>query len=313
MQFTTPVPVAQSQNPIGYGSKIVSLGSCFAVNIAEKFDYFKFQNNCNPFGILFHPLAILEIIRRSVLDEKFTASDLVQDQGLWHCLDAHSDLSHPNPSELLDNLNTARQTTRAALQNATHLVLTYGTAWVYRYKSSGKVVANCHKIAQWKFEKELLPIASIRAAIDQTLQLVQDFNTSCRVIVTVSPVRHLKDGFVENQRSKAHLIAAIHDFTDAAFDYFPSYEIVMDELRDYRFYAADMLHPNPTAIDYIWERFSDSHIAPEAKMVMSEIDGIQKGLRHKPFHPESDSHRQFLDKLNTRIAVLQKQLPHLQF
>lgn len=313
MEFTTKIPIPTTENPIDYDSKILSLGSCFAVNIAEKLDYFKFQNCCNPFGILFHPLAIYEIIRRSVSGQTFTAEDIVNHNDLWHSLDAHSDLSHSDKEILLLNLNTALNQTRESIQNATHLILTYGTAWVYRYKTSGKVVANCHKIPQSQFEKELLSVDAIIESIAQTMALVRDVNPDCRVIVTISPVRHIKDGFVENQRSKAHLIAAIHSLGHEAFEYFPSYEIMMDELRDYRFYASDMLHPNPTAIDYIWERFSTTHIDAIAAPVMVEVDSIQKALRHKPFQAESLAHQDFLAKRDQRIAQLEAKFPQIKF
>ncbi len=313
MRFSTGVPIPKSNRPIDYNSQILSLGSCFAVNIAEKLDYFKFQNRCNPFGILFHPLAIHEIIRRSLSGQAFTGEDIVNHNDLWHSLDAHSELSHPNKETLLGHLNAALNDTRESLQSATHLILTYGTAWVYRYKTSQKIVANCHKIPQSQFEKELLSVETIAESIAQTIQLVRGCNPNCRIMVTISPVRHIKDGFVENQRSKAHLIAAIHSLGLEAFDYFPSYEIVMDELRDYRFYASDMLHPNPTAIDYIWERFSETQIHTAAAPLMLEIDSIQKALRHKPFQADSVAHRDFLVKLNQRIAHLQSKFPQINF
>lgn len=313
MEFTTKLPIPKSNHPIDYNSQVLSLGSCFAVNIAEKLDYFKFQNRCNPFGILFHPLAIYEIIRRSVSGQAFTDQDIVNHNGLWHSLDAHSDLSHSDKEILLLNLNTALNQTRESIQSATHLILTYGTAWVYRCKTSGKVVANCHKIPQSQFEKELLAVDTIIESIAQTMALVRDINPDCRVIITISPVRHIKDGFVENQRSKAHLIAAIHNFGREAFDYFPSYEIVMDELRDYRFYASDMLHPNATAVDYIWERFSTAHIDATATPVMVEVDSIQKALRHKPFQAKSLAHQDFLAKRDQRIAQLEATFPQIKF
>jgi hypothetical protein len=312
MQFRTIVPIRESNRPIGYDSQILSLGSCFAVNIAEKLDYSKFRSHCNPFGILFHPLAICEIIRKSISGEAFTEADMVSHNGLWHSLDAHSDLSHPDKTTLLENLNAALKTTRESIQKATHLIITYGTAWVYRHKDSRKLVANCHKIPQSQFEKELLSVETMREAMQQTVDLIRGVNPDCHIIFTVSPVRHIKDGFVENQRSKAHLIAAIHSLENGC-DYFPSYEIVMDELRDYRFYASDMLHPNQTAIDYIWEKFSAAHISEDSAATMHEIDSIRKGLSHKPFHPDSESHRQFVAKLSTRIDALRKQLPYIDF
>jgi len=317
MQFTTTVPISTSGHPINYESRILSLGSCFAVNIADKLDYFKFRNFCNPFGILFHPLTIHEMIRRSILKDVFTDADVVKNEELWHCLDAHSDLSHPDKAALLENLNTALVTTHESLQSATHIILTYGTAWVYHHRESDKIVANCHKVPQSQFEKKLLDIAIIESAIKQTITAIAAVNPDCKIIFTISPVRHIKDGFVENQRSKAHLIAALQQVLSATStvqaSYFPSYEIMMDELRDYRFYASDMLHPNQTAVDYIWERFSQTHITATSVAQMLEIDSIQKGLQHKPFHTDSQSHRQFREKLNDKIQKLRVQFPHISF
>jgi lysophospholipase L1-like esterase len=316
MQFSTKIPIPKSSHPIDYNSVIVSLGSCFAVNMADKFDYFKFSNSCNPFGILFHPLAINEIIRRIVSGEPFADKDVFMHNGLWHSFDVHSDRSHPDKKTLVRDLNTRLQSAKQQIKKATHVIITYGTAWAYREKQSDQLVANCHKVPQSHFEKELLTVENIQNAIRQTEALVQKVNPKCTIIFTVSPVRHIKDGFAENQRSKAHLIAALYhqlEQTSLCAEYFPSYEIMMDELRDYRFYAEDMLHPSPTAVDYIWQRFSETYISKDSFGVMEEISSIQKALQHKPFHPDSESHTQFLSKLHDKIKALQKQLPQLHF
>lgn len=318
MQFTTKIPISKSSQLIDYNSEIISFGSCFAVNMAEKFSYFKFRNQCNPFGILFHPLAIHQMIGKALSNEPFADNDLFSHNGLWHCFDTHSDLSHPDKALLIRNLNRALQSTKQQLTKATHIIITYGTAWVYREKKSNKFVANCHKVPQSQFQKELLSIEDIQKAIGQTTALIEKANPNCTIIFTVSPVRHIKDGFVENQRSKAHLIAAIHEPLPTSqsllpTEYFPSYEIMMDELRDYRFYAQDLLHPNQTAIDYIWERFCETYISETVAKTMEEVNSIQKALQHKPFHPDSDSHQQFLHKLEDKMRAIQKQHPHILF
>jgi len=317
MQFTTPVPILNTQNPISYNSKIVSLGSCFAVNIAAKLEYFKFRHLCNPFGILFHPIAIHEIVRKSLAGEMFAAADVFEHNELWNCFDVHSELSNPNKDELLLNLNRLLEFTRLQIRNATHIIITYGTSWVYRSNTEAKVVANCHKLPQSHFTKKLLSVETIQAAITDTIALISKANPNCSIVFTVSPVRHIKDGFVGNQHSKANLIAALHNVLQAegniALSYFPSYEIMMDELRDYRFYAEDMLHPNTTAIDYIWERFSETHICAEAKTAMHDVNAVQRALLHKPFHADSESHKQFVSKVNQAIAKLQENFPFMQF
>lgn len=327
MQFSTKIPIQEGNPKVSYNSRIVSLGSCFAVNIGEKFEYFKFRNVINPFGILFHPLALEKTIRFASENKVFTGADIFFQTDRWNHYDAHSDLSAPDATELLHNLNTATATLRAAIIDATHITITLGTAWVYRLIETGELVANCHKVPQKEFTKELLDVNAISNSLKNILSLIAQLNSTATVIFTVSPVRHIKDGFTENQWSKANLIAALHttlqvppllrQFAEAHVGarglYFPSYEIMMDELRDYRFYAEDMIHPNQIAINYIWQRFSDSWISAEAQQTMKLADNIQKSLLHRPFNTESDNHKKFLENLGTKIASLQQQHPHILF
>lgn len=318
MNFTTQIPIPKTQTPIDYNSKIVSLGSCFAENMAEKFEYFKFQNTCNPFGIIFNPVSIERLIERVVNNEIFTDEDIFFHNESWHCYQVHSDCSTASKDELLKSLNTTLITTQKNILEASHIIITYGTSWVYRNIESKEIVANCHKVPQKQFCKEVLSVAIIAQSIANTLQFIQTINPNCSVIFTISPVRHIKDGFVENQVSKANLITATYSLLQANNSklntaYFPSYEIMMDELRDYRFYAEDMLHPSQVAIDYIWERFFETQISASIHPIMNEICSVQKGLAHRPFNPNSESHQKFLLQLQNKIAELQKVLPHLQF
>ena len=234
MQFTTPITVQKAENPISYHSQVVLMGSCFSDSIGEKFSYSKFKTLANPFGVLFSPSAIYTIIERAVDLRLFTKSDLVFNNELWHCFEVHSQFSTPNAEQLLSVLNEQLKSLHVFLESTSHMFVTYGTAWVYKHVERNIRVANCHKIPQKKFEKQLLSveeIASFSASIDDKLKTL---NPTVTVTFTVSPVRHIKDGFIENNRSKAHLIAGIHHTTSG---YFPSYEIMMDELRDYRFYT----------------------------------------------------------------------------
>ena len=318
MQFRTKIPIPQSNFPIDYNSKIVSLGSCFAVNMAEKLDYYKFQNNCNSFGIIFNPVSIEKIIHKVVNQELFTEKDIFFYNERWHSFDVHSDLSNVNKEALIANLNAIIILAKQQLQEATHTIITYGTSWVYRNIESKKIVANCHKVPQAAFTKEILSTETIDKSIQNTIDLIQKINPTVNFIFTVSPVRHLKDGFVENQVSKAHLISAIHKVlqvspSGAEGAYFPGYEIMMDELRDYRFYAEDMIHPTQVAIDYILQRFSETTISKESHPVMDEVETIQKGLAHRPFDPNSESHQQFLTKLQTKCAKLVSQYSFIKF
>ena len=316
MQLSTKVPIAKSHYPIDYHAKVILLGSCFAVNIAEKFNYYKFQNTVNPFGILFHPLAIHESIRRAVQEDFFTESDLFFHNERWHCFEVHSDLSAIHKEDLLKNLNQKVADFKLQIEAATHFLITYGTAWVYREKATQNIVANCHKVPQSQFEKVLLTATTIQKNIQDTIDLIQSINPKATITFTVSPVRHLKDGFIENQQSKANLIIGIHNAINqqlTTINYFPSYEIMMDELRDYRFYAEDLLHPNATAIAYIWERFVSGSVAVESIPIMDEVDQIQKALAHRAFNPNSESHQKFLSNLNERMSNIKKQYPFLVF
>jgi hypothetical protein len=319
MQFRTQIPLSKTNNPIDYTSKVLSFGSCFAENMADKFDYFKFQNETNPFGIIFNPVSIEKIIERTIQEKWFTEKDVFFHNERWHCFEVHSDLSNSDRQELLETLNKAISETQKQLKEATHIIITYGTSWIYKNLESDQIVANCHKVPQKQFSKELLSVDAIQKSIQNTINLIQTLNPEINFIFTVSPVRHIKDGFAENQLSKSHLFAALHQVLKThnsqftIHNYFPSYEIMMDELRDYRFYAEDMLHPNQVAIDYIWHRFSENYIAETAISIMKEIEEIQKSLRHKSFNPESEQHQKFLAKLQEKMNLLGEKLPHIRF
>ncbi|HSD08206.1 GSCFA domain-containing protein [Flavobacterium sp.] len=318
MNFRTKIDIPKNSNPIDYNSKIVSLGSCFAENMGNKFKYFKFQSETNPFGIIFNPVSIEKIIERVVSEKAFTEEDIFFHNERWHSFEVHSDLSNTNKEQFLESLNQILETTRQQLIAATHIIITYGTSWVYRNIESDNIVANCHKVPQKQFTKELLLVETIKKAIQNTIDLIKKLNPNCNLIFTISPVRHLKDGFVENQRSKAHLITVIHNLLSENSNlqskiYFPSYEIMMDELRDYRFYAEDMLHPSQVAIDYIWKRFKESSISEMAFDTMEAVESIQKSLKHRPFNPNSEQHQKFLFNLKQKMNSLQDKFIHIEF
>lgn len=315
MQFRTQISISKSSQQINYTSKIVSLGSCFAVNIGERFEYFKFQNTINPCGIIFNPVSIEKIISRVVEKRFFTDKDIFFHNNRWHCFEVHSELSSSDKESFIIQLNQIIEQFYIQISEATHVIITYGTSWVYREKNHNQVVANCHKVPQKQFDKELLSVEIIEKAIQSTIGLIQKINPNCSLIFTVSPVRHIKDGFVENQISKAHLITALNSSIShlPPSNYFPSYEIMMDELRDYRFYAEDMLHPNQTAIDYIWKLFAEAYITPETFATMHVIDNIQRSLRHRPFDASSAEHQKFLSNLRDKIHSIETEFPHICF
>lgn len=316
MQFSTKIPIPISDFPIDYNSKIISLGSCFAENIGEKFEYFQFQNTVNPFGIIFNPVSLEKLIYRSIQKDYFSEKDIFFHNDLWHCFEVHSELSHSDKTIFLENLNRIIKLTNQQISESTHIIITLGTAWIYRNFESKEVVANCHKIPQKQFVKKLLSVEEIQRSLENIIALILNKNPDVKFIFTISPVRHIKDGFVENQRSKAHLIAAIHETTNhqpPTINYFSAYEIMMDELRDYRFYAEDMLHPSQVAIDYIWEKFKETVISEPAYKTMEEVNVVQKGLAHRPFNPNSESHLKFLSHLAEKKKRLISQFPFMKF
>lgn len=313
MQLQTRIPLSRAKDQIDYNSRLLLLGSCFAENMGDKLAYFQFQGVQNPFGILFNPLAIENIVSRAINRQVYSENELFFLNERWHCFDAHSDLSAVSKEELLRNLNTGLDVTLAQIRNASHIYITLGTAWAYRNKVSDRFVANCHKVPQKEFSKELISVSAIVESLGNLMELVRSVNQNTRLVFTVSPVRHLKDGFVENQRSKAHLLTSVHTLLDIGGDYFPAYELMMDELRDYRFYDLDMIHPNPLAIDYIWEKFKYVWISETVYPVMEKVVEIQRGLLHRPFAPESDGHRRFLAGQRQKIRDLKQEFPFMQF
>ncbi|WP_405384029.1 GSCFA domain-containing protein [Maribacter sp. LLG6340-A2] len=318
MNLLTKIPLSKANNQIDYSSRLLLMGSCFSENIGAKLSYYKFQELQNPFGILFHPLAIEKLFQKAVTQETFNEGDIFQANEQWHCFDAHSCLSKPFKEQLVVDLNTALNHTAEQLKVASHVIITLGTAWVYRNRDNGEIVANCHKVPQSNFTKELLSVDAVRESLKRMITLIQSVNSSAQVIFTVSPVRHLKDGFVENQRSKAHLISAIHQTIETSnfsppVSYFESFEIMMDELRDYRFYAKDMIHPNEMAIDYIWEKFVEVWINDSITDDMKKVDEVQRGLQHRPFNPGSEAHQKFLTSLSKKIAYIRKAYPFMDF
>lgn len=316
MKLQTQIPLqAVTNHSIDYNSKIMLFGSCFSEHIGNKFSQFQFKTESNPFGILFHARAIEQLIEKSILDYTYTNSDVFYLNEQFQSFDAHSKLNGIEENELLDRLNSALKTTKETITEASHIIITLGAAWVYTHKESNKTVGNCHKVPQKEFKKELLSVESILNSLQKSIQLITSLNPEVHVILTVSPVRHIKDGFVENTLSKAHLISAVHQLISKNINvsYFPSFEIVMDELRDYRFYREDLLHPNPTAINYIWKRFTETWMTQETRQLLKKVESLVVAHNHKPFNPASKAHKEFLRLQEQKVLELKKQIPHLIF
>ena len=315
MKLTTPIKRSRQNPPINYSSKVLLLGSCFAQNMGAKLEYYKFQQCTNPFGILFHPVAIEKLITRAIDQTWFTSKDVFLQNEQWHCFLAHSKLSNTSEEDLISALNSALEKLRFSLLEASHVVFTFGTAWVYKHLEKDTIVANCHKVPQKEFVKQLLSpddVSDVLLGIETKLRTI---NPTCSIINTVSPVRHIKDGLLANSRSKAHLIAGVQEIVspEKLNYYFPSYEIMMDELRDYRYYKEDLIHPNQTAIAIIWEKFLSSWVASETFEIQKKIAVIQNGLLHIPFNENSKAHIHFKKDLETKISEIKEQLPWATF
>ncbi len=328
MNFQTQIPLSQKEPQIDYQSKVLLLGSCFTENIGGKLDYFKFQNTQNPFGIIFNPVSIENLVFRALHEENFSEKDVFQHNELWHSFEVHSSFSAVEKDDLLSQLNAQLKVFKKQLTESSHIILTLGSAWVYHHIDSNSIVANCHKVPQKAFTKQLLSAEIISKSLRHIVEVVSNLNPEATFIFTVSPVRHIKDGFEENALSKAHLLTGIHnaivlstgvshtepvEVQSKGLHYFPSYELMMDELRDYRFYKNDMLHPNETAIAYIWEKFKHVWISSKTEDTQKEVEYIQKGLSHKTFNPKSEEHKTFKKHLQTKMEKLQSQFPFMDF
>ena len=317
MQLQTHIDIKPFEQKINHSQPILSIGSCFADNIAKRLQHSKFQTVASPTGILFNPESIARTIERfaqaNISEETQPTKNLLQfSNGVWFSYDFHSSFSNIDADTALNQMRTAVKAGADALSRAEVVIITFGTAFAYRLNESGEVVANCHKQPQSIFTRQMLSVDSI---IQRYTELLQGALSDKRVIFTLSPVRHLGDGLEQNSLSKATLRVAIAEIVsrNKNAEYFPSYEIMMDELRDYRFYADDMAHPSKLAVDYIWERFSECAFSSDTLELIKRIAQITSATEHRPFNPQSDAYRNFCQQMLQRIATLELSHPTLDF
>lgn len=313
MKFRTEIFPEKPDFSINHSDKIITFGSCFAQNIAEKFKLAKFQIMGNPFGVLFNPVSIYNSIKLLADEKIFTGNDLFYFQDEYHSFYHHSDFSHSNPFVCLEKINNTLTKTKTFISNADYVIITYGTAYIYNHKIKEITVSNCHKIPSNHFEKIMLTFQQTENIINNTISLLKNLNPKLKIIFTVSPVRHWKDGAVENQRSKATLLLAISKILGNGISYFPSYEILMDDLRDYRFYNEDLLHPNELAIDYVWTKFSETCFSETCLKLLPVIEKINTAYNHRPRNTESAQHKTFAEKILKQIENIQKEIPYTDF
>lgn len=300
MNFTTPIHIPAADKPIAYTDHILLLGSCFADNIAAKLDEYYFQITANPFGTLYNPLSIAQALSLQQVPE------LVEWGGLYHSMYHHGAFSSPDRLQTGQNIRRSIDCLQRAFAEASVVIITFGTAWVY--EQDGIVVANCHKIPADRFTRRRLSVEEIVSAWQPVLSAHSDKH----FIFTVSPIRHIKDGLHENQLSKATLlftIAQLAENQSVSIDYFPSYEILIDELRDYRFYADDMLHPSSVAVNYIWERFVSTYMSAATQQEMHPLHQLYLDRHHTLLHPNSPASRIFLSRFEQNLTALRSRYP----
>ncbi len=313
MSFFTEIQIPEFSNQMDYSKSMMLLGSCFSENIGQKLIDLKFDVDMNPFGILYNPESIANSLRILLEKRIFTENDLFQDQGLWNSFYHHSRFSDFDREVALEKINNRISSSHEFLKKADFLVITFGTAWVYELRKTGQIVSNCHKIPAAEFKRFRLGVFEITNGYRELLEQIWKFNPGLKVIFTVSPIRHWKDGAAENQLSKATLLLAIDQlikgFGNQVCAYFPSYEIMMDELRDYRFYAEDMLHISPVAVNYIFERFSKAAITSASGDISKSMLKINKAISHRPVNPSTAEFKKFLEQTLVLVNRMSEEFP----
>lgn len=311
MVFRTELHTDQAPVTISHETPVLLLGSCFSQNIGLKLQKYKFKCIVNPFGTIFNPVSMAQLIIKSVKGQPEDAESLLFSFGRWVHPDFHSQTGHHDKTVALNTINKLIADTHTCLKDCKVLFLTLGSSIAYEYKQTGKIVANCHKIPAVHFEKKELDVYTMSSEIDTALTLLKSFNPDIHVVWTVSPVRHIRDGIVVNSFSKARLHVVIENIIKNSHNtsYFPAYEWMMDDLRDYRFYDKDLIHPSDVAVDYIWEKFSGFYFDSRTRTMINELDKILRDQNHRPFSTETEEYQKFMQSLETRKSDFKKKYP----
>lgn len=321
MNFVLPIQIPRPARPIAHTDRILSIGSCFTEHIGGALQELKFNVMQNPSGILFDPLSVCETLTAGLQNDLVLEADLFRLQGIWHHWQYHSRFSGPDPDTVLREMNEGRAALHRFLPQADWLIITLGSAFRYRLagsevparESAPYGVANCHRAPASWFRKELMPIEEMVSRLDNLLHRLFYLNGKVEVIFTISPVRHIRDGVVENNRSKARLLETVHHLVQkfSRLHYFPSYELVIDVLRDYRFYDIDLVHPNFAATRYVLDQFLDTYCTEETRALLNRVSEIVRARKHRPSHPETEEHRKFLRTQLQRAEGLKGEFPYL--
>ena len=316
MEFRTEVAVDDFPFSLGYATPTLFCGSCFTENIGGIMRTLKMPVLVNPFGVVYNPLSVAQVLQRSVAGKIYNADELQFRDGLWFSFDFHSRFASPNRNACIALLNEAVSSAKDFISTTQCIVVTFGTARVYKLKGCGEVVSNCHKVPAVEFENKLLAVDEVVEIWSNLISMLLGLNPSLKLVLTVSPIRHWKDGAPGNQLSKSTLIVAVHRLVEMYSDnvfYFPSYELMMDDLRDYRFYDDDMLHPSPKAIEYIWSKFSRVLIDDDSMKLAAQIQKIIQAAGHRPFNTDTLEHKRFVDKILKSIQDIKLIHPSINF
>lgn len=313
INFFTPVSVANQDAKILSKSKILTLGSCFSDNIGKKLSIHLFDTLVNPFGTIFNPVSISKILDIVISNKVVNIEALNTIGSRFFHYDFHSCFDNTNADKVVKDINEKLLVTREFLERADFLIVTFGTSIVYRLKSEDRIVSNCHKVPNKNFSKEFLSVDFMEAEMNTLLNAIKKVNSNIKVILTVSPVRHTKEGMIENSLSKSRLIDLCHRLAlnNDNIYYFPAYEIMMDELRDYRFYGPDLIHPNEQAIEVIWNRFIESYFEKEAARKVADIGDLNLAKNHIPFDPLSSEHLKFKQNQLNKLDRLKIKYPEI--
>lgn len=314
MEFRTTVKTGENRGWLHHSDRVMLLGSCFSDNIGAKMTAALFNATINPMGTLYNPMSIAHGIHRLIDARPVAGQELFMQSGVWNSFDFHSRHSMPDKQVTLDRMNARIDQGHKALQGAQLLTITLGSAIVYQLKSTGKVVANCHKVPQHEFERRMATVPQMVQELDTMLVNLHEFNPDLRVIFTVSPIRHIADGLDVNSLSKALLRVAIHEVMARHrdyCDYFPAYEIMMDDLRDYRFYASDMVHPSDVAVEYIWQAFQATYLDDRSALAVARCERIHKRLQHRPMSTNRETVERFNADTASVVRNLIKEYPYL--
>lgn len=309
--FFLNTAVCKSEISISHQEHSLLLGSCFTENIGDKLSDYKFKVTTNPFGIIYNPISLANVLDKIVNNFKYSENDLEENNDKYFSFNHHGSFSSFNKNACLDNINKEIKSAQDKLSETKTIVITFGTAWVYELVESHRIVANCHKLPAKNFNKRLLLVDEILQSFSKIVSSLKNIN----FIFTVSPVRHISDGLHENNLSKSVLHLAIHQLMiqHKNCSYFGAYEMVIDELRDYRFYKEDMIHPSSQAVDYVWEKFADTYFSNETKTLNLKIEKIQNAVNHRPFNFDSSSHQQFIKEQIRQMEQLCKEFPMFNF